>query len=90
MMQRTININVVRHATTGMLVAISDDMRGLIVHARSKAELERRLPLAMTEMLEAEGYRVISITTTAEPDDVPVEFVSHRFRAAAEVERRAA
>jgi hypothetical protein len=39
-------------------MAVSDDMPGLIVHARSQEELENRLPGIVRDLLEADGHMV--------------------------------
>lgn len=57
-----INISVVQHTETGLIVATSDQLKGLIVHGRSMAEVEKRIPETIRALLEADGKIVLSIT----------------------------
>lgn len=65
---RTIRVHLVRNTNTGLLVALSPDMKGLMVAARSEDQIESELSGAIRELLEAQGHRVLSVT--AEPDPV--------------------
>jgi hypothetical protein len=53
---RLITIQTIRHRETGLIVAMSDEMRGLYVHARTDADLLERIPIAIRDILEADGY----------------------------------
>ena len=55
-----ISIQTLRHAKTGMLVAVSADMSGLCVHGRNDDELTERIPVAIRTLLEASGKNVVS------------------------------
>jgi hypothetical protein len=67
--RRRIAIRTIRHIETGLLAAMSDDMKGLYVHARSEAELWERIAIASRSILEADGYDVArsSIVTSKSP-----------------------
>jgi hypothetical protein len=52
---RLITIRTLRHVETGLLLAISDEMKGLYVHARSEKDLWERIPIAIRAILEADG-----------------------------------
>lgn len=60
---KLITIQTIRHRETGLIVAISDEMKGLYVHARTDADLLERIPIAIRDILEADGYQVIRCTT---------------------------
>jgi hypothetical protein len=49
------------------MAAISPELRGLVLHGRSEDEIERKLPVAVRELLEAEGNQIVSLTV--ERDD---------------------
>ena len=59
---RLITIQTLRHRETGLIVAMSDDMSGLYVHARSEADLLQRIPIAIRDILEADGYQVLQLS----------------------------
>ena len=44
------------HKKTGLIVAISDDLPGLLVHARTLDELEEQLPGAIREFRPGLGW----------------------------------
>ena len=72
LVERHIDVNVIEHKDTGLLVGLSDDMLGLYVAARSLRQIEAELPAAIAEMLEAEGAKVESVV-------VINEGAEHRF-----------
>lgn len=80
---RTIRIQLVVNRDTGLLVALSDDLRGLVVAARSEEEVEQQIPGAIRELLEAEGRTVLSVTAETEPKDLPRGFSSASIIASA-------
>jgi hypothetical protein len=43
-----------------MIVAVSDGMKG--VHARTNADLLKRIPIAIRDILEADGCEVMDIS----------------------------
>jgi hypothetical protein len=65
---RVITIQVARHQQTGLLVAYSDDLRGLYVHGRSEEELRERIPVAIRDILEADGHEVDSVLELVRPE----------------------
>jgi hypothetical protein len=71
------------HPGTGLIVAISDDMQGLYVHARSQADLLERTPVAIRDILEADGYRVLDLSKAGSPAEAGAGFVPalRRFQA---------
>ena len=75
-MHETLNIRFefLKHKTGGLLVAISRDLDGLLVHGRSQQELRERAPGAIRALLEAQGKQVISIEEVEE--DMPSSFES--------------
>jgi len=58
---RDIRVYIVGNRQTGLLVALSDDMKGLMVAGRTEEQIELELPDAIREILEAEGHRVTSV-----------------------------
>jgi len=70
-MERTINIKVQEHRKTGLLMATSEEMRGLIVHARSEEELQSRLEIAVRDLLEADGHQVDYVRVTRKESAQP-------------------
>jgi hypothetical protein len=62
---KVIRITTVVHKTTGLLVAYSDDLKGLYVHARDDDELRERLPVAIRAVLEASGHQVLDLEEIA-------------------------
>ena len=58
MREKLINIEIIRHKGTGMYLAMSDDMKGLYVHARTLAELGERVPTAIKDIYAAAGKPV--------------------------------
>ena len=60
---RSIAVEVIQHKTTGLLVAQSEDLPGLMVAARTYEQLEREIPEAIREILEASGKTVLSVDT---------------------------
>jgi Domain of unknown function (DUF1902) len=70
-----ISIKTVRHSTTGLLVASSDELPGLSVHGRSQDELDERMPVAIRALLEAMGQEVVSLEPVASKAIAPAGFV---------------
>lgn len=68
---QVIHVHVLKHQDTGLLMAVSDDLPGLIVHGRSEAELETRIPNAIRDLLEASGGYVESVTMERDKRHVP-------------------
>jgi hypothetical protein len=80
---KLITIQTIRHRETGLIVAMSDEMKGLYVHARTDADLLERIPLAISDILEADGYQVLEISEVDTPPEVSAGFVPalRRFEA---------
>lgn len=49
-----ITVDYFEHEKTGLVVAVSDDIRGLFVAGRSVEEVESKLPSAVSELVQAE------------------------------------
>ncbi|RAI55903.1 DUF1902 domain-containing protein [Roseicella frigidaeris] len=60
--EREIKVTIVEHRDTHLLVAISNDLSGLFVAGRTIEQIERELPTAIREVLEANGHEVYSVT----------------------------
>ncbi len=63
-------------------MAVSEDLHGLVVHAHSEVEMERKLPKAVQDLLEAEGYQVAGVELmrdkfSAIPDFGPPAFIAN-------------
>jgi hypothetical protein len=76
--QRTIRTDVFRHETTGLLLAVSDDLKGLYVHGRNTKELSERIPIAIKAILESNGEGIF-LVAPVEQDDIPAGFVPPRL-----------
>ncbi len=61
MIEKTIKIRILAHKGSDLLMAVSDDLRGLVVHGRSDTEIEAKLPAAVRDLLEADGFGVASL-----------------------------
>jgi hypothetical protein len=72
---RTINIQTLRHKDTGLLIALSDDLKGLYVHARTMDDLLSRIPVAIRDILEADGFRVLDVSEVSPPPEAKAGFV---------------
>ncbi len=82
---RDIHVTTLRHSTTGLLMAISDDLKGLLVPGRSQEDIREKLPAAIKELLEAEGFVVGKVETTEEDNGIPKNFQTPVFLAKAEL-----
>lgn len=78
--ERKINIVVKEHRKTHLLLATSVDLPGLMIAARSEEQLDREIPAAIREVLEAQGKIVLSVTAES-PQGVSSGFI-HRTIAA--------
>ena len=79
---KRIDIEIIRHAETGMYLAFSEDMKGLYVHARTLAELNDRVPVAIRDIYEAAGQKIESIEPVfdAEPEHEGFEPTRRTFQ----------
>ena len=73
--ERLVRITVLQHRTTDLLMAVSYDLPGLMVPGRSHEELTAKLPAAIQELMEAEGYEVESVEMFGREWDLPQEFL---------------
>jgi hypothetical protein len=48
--------------TANLFVATSEDLHGLVVFGKIVEEIADKLPIAIREILEASGYKVLSVT----------------------------
>ncbi len=80
---KIITTQVIRHSETGLFVALSDEMKGLYVHARSEEELLERIPVAIRDLLEADGFAVAEIAEVDIPPEAEAGFLPalRRFEA---------
>lgn len=62
MQERTFHVYMLQHKETGLLVAVSAELAGLVVHGHSPDEIESRLADIIHDLLEAEGHKVQSVT----------------------------
>jgi hypothetical protein len=60
--ERLIHIHLIRHQKTGLLAAVSDDLHGLVVHGKSPDDIFKRLSAAVSDLIEAEGMKVLSVS----------------------------
>ncbi|HEX2019060.1 MAG TPA: DUF1902 domain-containing protein [Aurantimonas sp.] len=68
--QKEVAVDIIRHKDTGLFVATSEDMRGLIVHARTWEDLIARVPQAIKAIAEADTNSTVVVTNV---DEVPVK-----------------
>ena len=73
---RIIRVNLIKNIKSGLLVALSPDMKGLMVAAKTQKQIASELPDAIREMLEAEGHPVLSVTAESDPKELPPGFSS--------------
>lgn len=64
--RETIRINVIQHKSTGLLAAVSPDLKGFIVHARTDEELYGKLGAAFEEFMGATGRTVSNVSVREE------------------------
>ena len=91
MLEKTIQIKVLSFSKSDLLMAISEDLPGLVVHTRSSDELESRLPQVVRDLLEADGFNVDNVTVERESArPVPPEFRTAAYIASASLRGQAA
>ena len=83
--EKSYNIKIVKHRNTGLLVATSEDLPGLMVASRSHEELEREVPIAIREMLEARGEKAPHVEVV-DGDRLSSDFLSYSMVAKATLE----
>ena len=72
---KTINIQMIRHKETGLLIALSDELKGLYVHARTMDDLLGRIPVAIQDILEADGFEVLEVSEVGPPPEAEAGFL---------------
>ena len=75
-----ITINVLMNKKSGLLVAVSDDLKGLYVHARSEEELHERLPVAIRSILEADGHQLEELVEIERLAPADLGFISNHLK----------
>lgn len=65
-MEKIVTIETAYHKGGTLMVATSPELRGLIVHGRSEAELSERVPVAIRALMEADGFVVQSVKPVSE------------------------
>jgi hypothetical protein len=80
-MDKTVKINVITHRKTGLLVARSDDLPGLMVHGRSDEELDERIPDAIRALMEAQGERVADVIKVGDEPETAFRPASAEYAA---------
>lgn len=80
--EKYVTIKISRHEKTGLMVAYSDDMKGLIVHGKTFNEINYRVPEAIKALLEAEGHSAVSVEPleSFEPEQMGFENLTMRFQ----------
>jgi hypothetical protein len=76
-LMQEIRIRVLRHHKTGLLMALSGDLPGFVVHAHSHDELSEKLQSACEAFMRAlgrEGQVVVVV-----PEDAPPGFEANNF-----------
>jgi hypothetical protein len=86
MAMEEIRIRVLRHRDTGLLMALSNDLPGFVVHAHSHDELAGKIQGACQSFMHAIGRGDQAVIVM--PEEAPPGFESDAF--IARVERRAA
>ena len=61
-----VRITVLSYKKSDLLMAISHDLSGFVVHGRSIEEIEGKLTGALKDFLEASGFNVFSIESHKE------------------------
>ena len=71
---RLIRVQIMRHKATGLMVGVSDDLKGLMVAGNTEDEIEARMADAIREILEEKGERILSVTVEPDRAGVPEGF----------------
>ena len=61
-----IKIHIMQHKKTGLLAAMSEDLKGFVVHAHSEEEMVSKLGPAFQHYMEAIGEPVSDVTVRQE------------------------
>ncbi len=57
----TIKVDIHTHVATGLLIATSEDLKGLYAHGRTVDDLERNIMRAIKDILEAQSGREVEV-----------------------------
>ena len=86
-MNKEIRVKIITHEVTGLMIAMSDDLPGLYVHGRTSKDLERAIPIAIRDILEAQTGRKIRVTRDDDVDaNSPFVPAAIRYQSKAEAE----
>lgn len=67
--ENSIEVHILTNRESGLLLAVSDDLKGLYVHGRTEAQLFERIPQAIKALLEASGKVDVVVFQDADNDD---------------------
>lgn len=89
--EKIIRVRLLCHPT-GLYMALSEDLDGLVVHGQSPEEIEERLPAIIRDLLEMSGARVHEVTLQRDeesnvPDFGPPAFIASASLAAAAIQQ---
>lgn len=84
-----IRVKLKQHGPSGLLMAYSDDMKGLLVPGDTEQQILERIPVAIRELLEAQGHTVVDVSAERDLGSAPSEFVPVELMASVSIERRA-
>jgi hypothetical protein len=56
-----IRVSIVKLAKTGMLMAVSDSIKGIVVHGRSVKDVDRRIEGAIRHFFEERGGKDVEV-----------------------------
>jgi len=76
-MTQRMTLSILRHRTTGLLAAMSDELRGLLVTGRSIPELLNELPESIEELVrrdQKKDIRVLGIEIDPEQSEGWAEY----------------
>jgi hypothetical protein len=82
----TIRVHLVRHAESGLTVALSRDLRGLMVSGADERQIWQRVPGSIKELLEAQGQVVAAVSAAPEDEGLPDGFTSASYLAQVRME----
>jgi hypothetical protein len=79
-----VRVEITRLKSTGMLLGMCPGLKGFLVHGRNIAEMEERIPRAITVVLEDMGYRDIEVEklSDAGTDDTSAVLTVRRYQLA--------
>ena len=66
-----INIQIIENRQTGLLLAFSKDLPGLMVQGRDISQIEERAPLLVKQLIEEREGIVVSVSMDRIEPDLP-------------------